>query len=218
MEIFDKIARRGFLKFGTLAIGALGLGSATAVGVKNAEAQGRRNLEIDVSCDLNTIRFEGPQGPNPDDPIGDPGPHPYYGASFVVQGVIYSEGTLRTPGFESSGLMPDGTPEFPDNVLGNWICRGWFIGDSNDDARGGILTPTGPFVATTQIYNLDTENPGDRMIISDGVELIDLNVPFKRPITGGSGIYRKARGEVTQSAIGANQTGLFNFTFDFRLR
>ncbi len=215
MEIFDKIARRGFLKFGTLAIGALGLGSATAVGVKNAEAQGRRSLEIDVCCNANSIRFEGPQGPNPDNPVGDPGPHPYYGASFVVQGVIYPGGTLPSSG---SGLLPDGSPEFPDSVIGKWTCRGWFIGDSTDDARGGILTPTGPFVATTQIYDLDTETPGERMIISDGVELIDLNVPFKRPITGGTGIYRKARGEVTQTAIGANQTGLFNFTFDFRLR
>ena len=218
MAIVDKIARRGFLKFGTLALGAVGLGAAATVNVERAEAQGRNRLKIDVSCDQNTIRFVGPQGPNPSNPQGDPGPHPYYGASFVVQGVIYSEGTLRSAGFESSGLMPDGTPEFPENVLGRWTCRGWFIGDSNDDARGGIFTPTGPFVATTQIYDLDTENSGDLMIISDGVELIDLNVPFKRPVTGGTGIYKKARGEVNQTAIGANQTGLFNFTFDFRLR
>jgi len=216
MEIFDKIARRGFLKLGTLGIGALGIATAATVNVQKAEAQ-RRRFEIDVSCDANSIRFEGPMGPNPDNPDGDPGPHPYYGASFVVQGVIYSEGTLRTAGFESTGLMPDGTPEFPDRVIGQWTCRGWFVGDSKDPARGGIFTPTGPFVATTQIYNLDTENQGDQLLISDGVELIDLNVPFKRPITGGTGIYRKARGEVTQSAIGANQTGLFNFSFDFRV-
>ncbi len=215
MEIFDKIARRGFLKLGTLGIGALGIATAATVNVQKAEAQ-RRRFAIDVSCDANSIRFEGPTGPNPDNPEGDPGPHPYYGASFVVQGVIYSEGTLRTAGFESTGLTPDGTPEFPDRVIGQWTCRGWFVGDSKDPARGGIFTPTGPFVATTQIYNLDTENQGDKLLISDGVELIDLNVPFKRPITGGTGIYRKARGEVTQSAIGANQTGLFNFSFDFR--
>ena len=217
MDILDKIARRGFLKLGTLGLGALGVGAAASVDVKEASAQ-RNRFEIDVSCDLNTIRFEGPQGPNPDDPVGDPGPHPYYGASFVVQGVIYTQGTLSAPGFENSGLEPDGTPEFPDRVIGRWICRGWFIGDSNDDARGGIFTPTGPFVATTQIYNLDEDNPGDRLIISDGVELIDLNVPFKRPVTGGTGIHKKARGEVTQKAIGANATGLFNFNFAFRLR
>lgn len=214
MDIFDKIARRGFLKLGTLGIGALGLGAAASVNVKEASAQ-RGRLNIDVSCDQNSIRFVGPQGPNPDNPEGDPGPHPYYGASFVVQGVIYPEGTLSDPG---SGLFQDGSPEFPDSVIGRWTCRGWFIGDSTDPERGGIFTPTGPFVATTQIYNLDEDNPGDRMIISDGVELIDLNVPFKRPVTGGTGIYKRARGEVTQTAIGANATGLFNFTFSFRFR
>lgn len=213
MDIFDKIARRGFLKLGTVGLGAIGLSAASTVNVSEARAQ-RRRLNIDVSCDFNTLRFEGPQGPNPDDET-DLGPHPYYGASFVVQGIIYSEGTLSDPG---SGLFEDGTPEFPENVLGRWICRGWFVGDSEDPARGGIFTPGGPFVATTQIYNLNEENPGDRMLISDGVELIDLDVPFKRPVTGGTGIYRRARGEVTQTAIGANDTGLFNFTFSFKLR
>jgi len=217
MEIFDKIARRGFLKLGTLGIGVLGIATAATVNVQKAEAK-RRRLEIDVSCDANTIRFEGPQGPNPDNQEGDPGPHPYYGASFVVQGVIYEEGTLRAAGFENTGLMPDGAPEFPDRVLGRWTCRGWFVGDSNDPARGGIFTPSGPFVATTQIYNLNTDNPGETLIISEGVELIDLNVPFNRAVTGGTGIYKKARGEVAQTGIGANTTGLFNFSFDFRFR
>lgn len=216
MEIFDKIARRGFLKLGTLGIGALGLSAAAVVSPNEAEAM-RRVRRIDVACNANSIRIDGPQGPNPDNPEGDPGPHPYYGASFVVQGVIYTEGTLRSSGFENSGLFADGTPEFPDNVIGQWTCRGWFTGDSNDPARGGIFTPTGPFVTTTQVYNLDTENQGSTLIISDGIELIDLNVPFNRPVTGGSGIYRKARGQVTQTGIGANPTGLFNFTFDFNL-
>ncbi len=130
MKIFDNIARRGFLNFGTLAIGTLGIVSAATVNVERAEAQGRNRLKIDVSCDQNTIRFEGPQGPNPNNPEGDPGPHSYYGASFAVQGVIYSEGALRSAGFQNGGLSPDGTPEFPENVLGRWTCRGWFIGDA----------------------------------------------------------------------------------------
>lgn len=216
MEIFDKIARRGFLKLGTLGIGALGIAGAAAVTTKNAQAMGMP--KIDVACDFNTLRFEGPQGVNPDDPINDPGPHPYYGASFVVTGVIYTPGTLRAPGFENSGLMADGTPEFPGNVLGKWTCRGWFIGDSNDPARGGIFTPTGPFVATTQIYDVSsTDAPSTRIVTSDGLELIDLNVPFNRAVTGGAGPFKNARGNVTQAAIGANATGLFNFTFDFDL-
>lgn len=111
--------------------------------------------------------------------------------------------------------MADGTTEFPDRVLGRWTCRGWFIGDGNNPARGGIFTRSGPFVAATQIYNLDTDNSGETIIISDGVELIDLNVTFNRAITVGTGIYKKSRREVTQTGIGANATGLFNFSFDF---
>ena len=206
----DQIQRRNFLKLSTLGIGAIGLVAAGCD--ENSQAQNITTLLIDVSCDQNTIRFEGPQGPNPDNPA-DVGPHPYYGASFVVQGVIYMGGTLSAD--PNSGLLPDGTPEFPSDVIGNWICRGWFIGDSNDPARGGIFTPTGPFVATTQIYDLNTSEPGSEIIISDGVELIDLNDPFDRAITGGTGTRNGAKGSVAQTAIGVNQTGLFNFTFEF---
>ena len=209
----DKIPRRNFLKLSTLGLGAIGLAAASCD--ENSQAQNNTTLLIDVSCDQNTIRFEGPQGPNPDNPA-DVGPHPYYGASFVVQGVIYPGGTLAN-GDPNSGLLPDGTPEFPSDVIGTWICRGWFIGDSNDDARGGIFTPSGPFVATTQIYDLNTNEPGSEIIVSDGVELIDLNVPFGRAITGGTGTRNGARGTVTQTAIGANQTGLFNFSFEFNI-
>ncbi|MEM7008098.1 MAG: hypothetical protein AAF462_03100 [Thermodesulfobacteriota bacterium] len=214
MDIFDKIARRGFFKFGTLALGAIGVGSAATLGATNAEARNRRNLDLEVCCNGNSIRFEGPQGPNPNN-LSDLGPHPYYGASFVVQGIIYPSGTLPTVG---SGILGDGSPQFPDSVLGTWTCRGWFVGDSVNDARGGIFTPTGPFVATTQLYDLDSENPGAEMLVTDGVELIDLDVPFQRAITGGTGIYRKARGEVTQTAIAVNSTNLFNFTFSFKVR
>ena len=209
--MLEKIARRNFIKLGAVGLGFLGL-AATSCG-DESEANDTETLLIDVSCDQNTIRFEGPQGVNPNNPA-DVGPHPYYGASFVVQGVIYPSGTLSN-GNENAGLLADGTPEFPNEVIGNWICRGWFIGDSNDPARGGIFTPTGPFVATSQIYNLDQDNPGSETLTSEGIELIDLNTPFNRAITGGTGTRNGASGTVTQTGIGANQTGLFNFTFEF---
>ena len=53
------------------------------------------------------------------------------------------------------------------------------------------------------------------MLTSDGIELIDLNVPFDRAITGGTGDRNGANGTVVQTAIGANATGLFNFSFEF---
>ena len=114
------------------------------------------------------------------------GPHPYYGASFVVQGTIYPKNFFSRNG-DSSGLNPDGSPTFPNEVIGTWLCRGWFVGDSNgdgaitpddNDAKGGIFTPSGRFVATTQIYDLDRNRPGAQTLISDGNELIDINVPF----------------------------------------
>ena len=207
----DKLPRRNFLKLSTLGIGAVGLIAAGCD--ESSQAQNNNTLLIDVCCDQNTIRFEGPQGPNPDNPIGDPGPHPYYGANFVVQGVIYPGGTLANN--PNGGLFADGSPEFPNDVIGRWTCRGWFTGNSNDPARGGIFTPTGPFVTTNQVYDLDLNNPGSQMLTSDGIELIDLNTPFDRAITGGTGDRNGARGTVVQTAIGANATFLFNFTFEF---
>ena len=207
----EKIARRNFLKLSALGVGALGLATSCD---SDSSASASDTLAIEVACDANTIRFEGPQGPNPNNPA-DLGPHPYYGASFVVQGIIYPSGTI-TGNNVNSGLNADGSPEFPDEVIGGWICRGWFIGDSNDPSRGGIFTPTGPFVVTTQIYDIGT-NPGSEMLVSDGVELIDLNTPFSRAVTGGTGTRNGAKGAVTQTAIGVNQTTLFNFTFEFNL-
>lgn len=221
----QSISRRNFLVLGSTlaAVGSLGFSPflTTALGGKSKN----KRLELDVCCNAKSIRFTGPQGPNPNDPT-DLGPHPYYGASFVVQGTIYPDKFFSLNG-ESSGLNDDGSPTFPNDVIGTWICRGWFVGDSNNDgaitpddidAKGGIFTPTGRFVATTQIYDLDLEHPGAETLVSDGGELIDVNVPFKRAVSGGTGRYRSARGEVTQTAIGANATGLFNFHFAFKLR
>ncbi len=221
----NSFSRRSFLTLGSslFALGSLGVTpmANTAWGKRRK----RKRIDIDVSCNANSIRFTGPQGPNPKN-ADDPGPHPYYGASFVVQGTIYPEGVFAANG-ETSGLKTDGSPEFPDQVIGTWTCRGWFVGDSNgdgvitpddEDARGGIFTPTGRFVATTQIYDFDPQNPGAQTMISDGSERIELNVPFKRTVTGGTGQYRFARGEVIQTGIGANLTGLFNFRFAFDIR
>ncbi|MGB0909123.1 MAG: hypothetical protein ACPGYT_02075 [Nitrospirales bacterium] len=221
----NSFSRRKFLTLGSslFALGSLGI-----TPMANASFRKRRNrkrIDIDVSCNARSIRFTGPQGVNPSD-ASDIGPHPYYGASFVVQGTIYPKGIFAANGGKS-GLNADGSPEFPDQVIGTWTCRGWFVGDSNgdgvitpddQDARGGIFTPAGRFVATTQIYDFDPQNPGAQTMISDGSERIERNVPFKRAVTGGTGQYRFARGEVTQTGIDTNTTGLFNFRFAFDIR
>ncbi len=216
--MMERIKRREFL---TSAIAVPFLSVTALISTSPAaEAFGygrNRRRTINVSCDANSIVFVGPQGVNPDDPINDPGPHPYYGASFVVQGVIYPAGTFDASSI-SSGLLDDGSPEFSDSVIGKWTCSGWFIGNSKDPARGGILTPTGAFVKTSQIYDLDPDRPSARTVTSDGIELIDQNLPFTRTVTGGTGPHRNSSGQVTQTAIGVNATGLFNFVFEFDYR
>ncbi len=220
------ISLRNFLVLGSTLAAAGSIGFSPFLTTAWGKNRSRRRLEFDVCCNANSIRFTGPQGPNPDpNKPDDVGAHPYYGASFVVQGTIYPDKFFSQHG-DNSGLEADGQPTIPTEVIGIWTCRGWFVGDSNndgaitpedDEARGGIFTPTGRFVATTQIYDLDPAHPGEKTLISEGGELIDVNVPFKRAVTGGTGRYRSARGEVIQTAIGANATGLFNFHFAFRI-
>jgi len=156
-------------------------------------------IDLDVACDANSFSFQGPST----------SAGPAYGASFVVQGVIYPGGTFDDKG-ATSGLLANGEPEFPSLVIGRWTCQGHFIGD-------GITTVSGPFVVTMQLYDLDLDEPGAETIVSQGIELIDQNLPFLRAITGGTGEYSRAEGQVEQTSIGVNATGLFNFTFAIEL-
>jgi hypothetical protein len=125
---------------------------------------------------------------------------PIYGTSFVTQGYLYPEGTLT----ESNGVLADGRPEFPDKVIGQWTCRGWYIGE-------GHLTKTGPIVVTTQIYNLGGEYRlggefGVATITTEGYEIADVGVPVQRAITGGTGDFASAHGEQRQEMLGLNAT------------
>ena len=119
---------------------------------------------------------------------------PAYGNPFITEGYIYAAGTLG----ESDGVLPNGEPEFPDQVLGKWVCRGYFIGD-------GAHTTTGPWVITTQVFDLG-DAPGEQTIVTEGFELSDIGVAGDRAITGGTGHYSRARGQMMQTLIGFNET------------
>lgn len=140
-----------------------------------------------------------------DEPVFDDG-LPQYGNSFVTRGYIFPAGTLDG----SNGFVEDENGElqleFPDLVIGEWVCRGWFIGD-------GAHTETGPWVITTQVYNFSDEY-GNVTLVTDGYEVSDLNKEILRAITGGTGQYHNARGEGTQALLGFNATEGVNLTFD----
>jgi len=106
---------------------------------------------------------------------------------FITEGYIYKPGTLNN---SSNGVNPDGSPEFPERVIGRWSARGWHVGN-------GGKTTEGPWVVTTQIFDFGPE-VGLRSIVTDGYEGPEINKPFKRAITGGTGKYVAAKGEQTQ--------------------
>ncbi|ANM32454.1 hypothetical protein ABI59_23615 [Acidobacteria bacterium Mor1] len=131
----------------------------------------------------------------PLDPQGLPG----YGNEFVSEGYIYPAGTVVCDDEGCNGILPDGQPEFPELVIGRWTCWGTHVGQ-------GATTPTGAWVATTQIYDFGPEL-GDNTMISNGYELVDLNKTIKRPLAGGTGQFAAANGTANQTMVGFNASG-----------
>jgi hypothetical protein len=119
---------------------------------------------------------------------------PANGSTFVTRGYLYPAGTLTG----TNGVLADGSPEFPDLVLGEWACRGWYIGEA-------AHATTGPWVITSQIYNFGGEI-GAATLTSDGYELADIGVEVARSLTGGTGPFAGATGEQRQTFLGFNAT------------
>lgn len=159
---------------------------------------GARILRFDVA--ENQTRFSFDETPVFPDGL------PAYGNEFVTEGYIYPNGTLNS---FTNGVNADGSPEFPDKVMGRWTCRGWHVGD-------GAHTTTGPVVITHQLYDFD-DTPGRVTLTTDGVELADVDVPFKRAIVGGTGRFAQARGEATQTFLGFHQFNGVKLRFELRV-
>lgn len=199
----------------SLALAVLTL-FATAAQAENTRFErshqiNRAHLKFDVAESASKFVFD-------EAPVFDNG-LPAYGNAFITQGYIYPYGTL-TGGAAGNGILPDGSPEFPDKVIGEWVCRGYFIGN-------GVNTETGPWVITTQHYDFYDEpgfdpnrekKSGDTNLITDGYELSDVGVQGKRAVTGGTGIFKRARGEAVQTLLGFNALEGVNLRFEIRPR
>jgi hypothetical protein len=153
----------------------------------NAATAGRV-IAVDVAED--TTRLIPDEEPRFDDGM------PAYGTAFVTQGYIYPAGTLDCSAGTCNGVLEDGSPEFPDLVIGQWTCWGYVIGD-------GAHTTSGPIAITNQLFDLGRD-PGQESLTSLGYERMDNSEPFIRAITGGTGRYYSARGEQIQTFLGAN--------------
>lgn len=154
---------------------------------------------VDIAEDGNRFVFDE------NGPILDNG-YPDYGNAFVTQGYMYPKGTLG----ESDGILADGSPEYPDLVLGTWTCWGYFIGDGAD-------TVDGPWVITTQVFEFDRSGRGGESIVTVGTEAPAGNPAVVRAVTGGTGRFATARGQMAQVTLGHNASEGVNATFDFDL-
>ena len=157
-------------------LSAIALLAATSV----QAMAGDTPMSFDVAEDMSRFVFAPA-------PVFDDG-MPAYGNAFITQGYIYEDGTLDS-GVE--GTLPDGSPAFPDKVIGRWTCDGYFVGD-------GMRTQTGAIVITRQVFEFDN---GD-ILINQGTELVDVNVKAPRVITGGTGAFAGMSGEMTQVLLG----------------
>lgn len=135
---------------------------------------------FDVAEDISRFTFA-------EAPVFDDG-MPAYGNPFITQGYVYPAGTLDG-GVE--GTLADGSPAFPDKVIGIWTCDGYLVGD-------GMRTETGTIVITRQIIQF---NDGD-LLITHGPELADVDVSVTRAVTGATGDYADAPAEIRQVMLG----------------
>jgi hypothetical protein len=158
----------------------------------------QRTLHFDVTENAKRFVFD-------ETPLHADGA-PAYGNEFVTEGYIYVAGTLNG----SDGVNPDGSPQYPNKVVGRWTCRGWHTGE-------GAKTVTGPWVVTHQLYDLG-KKPGQTMLVTDGLELVDLNESIQRAISGGTGAFAQARGEMRQTMIGFNQLNGVNLRVEFKVQ
>ena len=155
-------------------------------------------LEFDVAEDMNRFIFD-------QDVVYEDG-MPADGSSFITRGYLYEAGTLT----ESNGVNPDGSPEFPEKVIGEWICQGYMINDAGH-AKGGV------WVFSTQFFQFGKE-AGAQTLVTTGYELADVGVAIARAITGGSGEYSTARGETSQIMLGLNASEGVNLRVQVKLQ
>jgi hypothetical protein len=128
------------------------------------------------------------------------------GNEFKTEGYIYERGTLTGDG---DGVNADGSPQFPEKVIGRWYCWGYHVGN-------GGATETGPWVITHQLFDFGKRH-GRHSIVTAGLELVDLNVPLQRAISGGTGRFKNARGEAVQAMVGFNVANGVNLRVRFKV-
>lgn len=175
--------------------------------------RGYRRLQFDVVELATKFVFD-------EAPVDDNG-MPGYGNPFITQGVIYPSGVLQVDeNGVTNGVIVEtdangntiARPEFPDLVLGTWICRGTVFTENGFQS--------GPIVYSTQLFDFETLTGefGRISFETAGLELIEVGKPIRRALNGGTGPYRNSRGDMQQTLVGANASTGFSLRFVTRFR
>jgi hypothetical protein len=174
----------------TLLVALLALAAAAPTAYAGLADRGRtETLAFDVAEDMTRFKFD-------QDVVFDDG-MPADGSAFITRGYLYPAGTLTCDAEGAcDGVNADGSPQYPDKVIGEWICQGYMI---NEAAH----TKSGVWVFSTQFFQLGTE-PGAETVVTQGYERADLGVAISRATTGGTGTFKDARGQGEQMMLGLN--------------
>ena len=139
-----------------------------------------------------------------------------YGDAILIRGYLYPQGTWDANGCadRNCGANPGGGPEYPGDQIGVITCTGNFTSDPFA-AFGQSPVPFGQEVGLF-FLNL-TFGDGSNMLELRGRTLLGFDGSHPAPfsITGGTGIFKKARGEALEIMIRPNDSGAFNFVIDF---
>lgn len=175
-----------------LFIALIALAAAAPAAYAGLAERGRtQTLTFDVAEDMTRFVFDK-------DVVYDDG-LPADGSSFITRGYLYEPGTLTCDAEGAcDGVNADGSAQFPEQLVGEWICSGYMINDAGH-ATGGV------WVVSTQFFQL-SDTPGAETIVTQGYELADLGVAISRAISGGTGAYKDARGQGQQTMLGLNAT------------
>ncbi len=174
-----------------LIIGLLVVIGVVAVPAANAawNERGRTDtVAFDVAEDMSRFIFNK-------DIVFEDG-LPADGSNFITRGYLYPAGTITCDDTGCTGTNADGSPQYPDQVLGEWICEGYMI---NEAAHA----TSGKWVFSTQFFEWNGEE-GTQSLVTQGYELADTNVAISRAITGGTSTYQDARGDSQQTLLGFN--------------
>ena len=123
---------------------------------------------------------------------------PERGSFFVTEGNMYPAGTIQGNG---ATFDPNS-----DGAVGRWFCRGTHL------VSGAEFPSAARGVHTAQLYLLPDES---KSISTEGVE---GNGTVVRPVTGGTGPFRRYIGEQKQQFLGFNASGGVNLRVTFTLK